>query len=269
MTLTLALRTAPEVPLEAEAIGPDRLAGLGEGEIAKLPLQHGNRKAALGDFFKVTGKGDGELRLEGELGRVKLLGAGMAAGRMVIAGDVGLHLGAAMRGGEIVVEGDAGDWVGAEMTGGRIVVKGNAGHAVGSGYRGSRVGMRGGEIIVHGRAGNETGNTMRNGLIAIGGDCGDFAGVNMLAGSIVVLGGLGIRAGASMKRGTIVTMGGAELLPTFRYACCYDPVFLRLYLKRLREFGLAVEDAHITGRYKRWSGDSVELNRGEIWILDR
>ena len=155
---------------------------------------------------------------------------------------------------------------GPEMRGGRIVVKGKAGHAVGSAYRGSRVGMRGGEIIVHGSAGNEVGNTQRAGLIAIGGKCGDFAGVNMLAGTIMVFGELGIRAGAGMKRGSIVAMQGAEPLPTFSYACTYHPNYLRSYLMHLRENGMAIEESQIGGLYQRWSGDSVELNRGELLI---
>lgn len=268
MALELILRAAPEVPLEADVISPDRLAGLSEAEIGKLSLLHGNEKTALGDFFGIAGRADDEVRVAGDLSRVKLLGAGMTRGRIVIEGKAGRHLGAAMTGGEIVVEGDADDWVGPEMTGGRVVVKGDAGHAVGSAYRGSRIGMRGGEIVVHGNAGNETGNALRGGLIAIGGDCGDFAGVNMLNGTIVVLGALGIRCGAGMKRGTIVAMHEPEILPTFTYSCTYSPGFLRLYLLRLRARGLPVEDAMIGGPYRRWSGDSVELNRGEILALE-
>jgi formylmethanofuran dehydrogenase subunit C len=109
---------------------------------------------------------------------------------------------------------------------------------------------------------------MRRGLIAIQGDSGDFTGVNMLAGSIIVLGNLGWRSGAGMKRGTIVTMHEARILPTFSYACTYQPAFLRLYLHHLRQMDFPVEDAHLNGRYRRWSGDAVELNRGEILIFD-
>ena len=71
-----------------------------------------------------------------------------------------------------------------------------------------------------------------------------------------------------MKRGSIVTMHDAELLPTFTYACTYRPTFLRLYLYRLRGFGLNIADSHIAGPYQRWSGDAVELNRGEALIYD-
>ena len=268
MSLTLKLRAVPEVPLETEVVRPDTLSGKSEKEIAALPLLYGNRRVDLGEFFSVSGQANGELRVEGDLAKVKYIGAGMTGGRLIVEGDVGSHLGAVMTGGEIEVRGNGGDWVGPEMQGGRITIKGNAGHMLGSGYRGSQIGMVDGEIIVHGNAGNETGGTMRNGLIAIAGDCGDFAGVNMRAGTIVVLGKLGNRFGAGMKRGSIVTMHEAELLPTFTYACTYRPTFLRLYLYRLRKFGLEIADSYFTGPYKRWSGDAVELNRGEALIYD-
>ncbi|MGQ0657514.1 MAG: formylmethanofuran dehydrogenase subunit C [Chromatiales bacterium] len=267
MSLTLSLHTAPQVPLEAEGLIPERLEGLDSAAVARLPLLHGNENVHVGDFFKVEGKGNGELRLEGDLSRVKLLGANMSRGRLTVNGNVGLHLGAAMTGGEVIVDGNAGDWVGPEMAGGSIVIRGNAGHMVGSVHRGGSIGMRGGEIVVHGSAGNEIGNGMRNGLIVIGGDSGDFTGVSMRAGTIIVLGHLGWRSGAGMKRGSIASMHEAELLPTFSYACTYRPVFLRLYLLQLRELGLPVGEACVNGEYRRYSGDAIELNRGEILLL--
>ena len=152
------------------------------------------------------------------------------------------------------------------MSGGQILIQGDAGHMVGAAYRGSAMGMLGGEIIVLGRTGNETGHAMRGGLIAVGGDSGDFTGVNMLAGTIVVGGNPGLRPGAGMKRGSIVCLSAAELLPTFSYDCCYHPVYLRLCLMRLARQGLPVTEAHLNGDYQRWSGDAIELNRGEILI---
>lgn len=266
MSLQLTLHTVPKVPLEAEVLAPDRLQGLGIPGIESLPLMHGNEKCAVGDFFKVAGKENGEIHLEGDLSRVKHLGSGMKSGTLHIHGDAGQHLGTGMCGGLLLVDGNAGDWVGPEMSGGRIHIKGNAGHMVGAAYRGSAVGMMGGEIIIEGSARNELGHGMRNGLIAIGGDSGDFTGVNMLAGTIIVLGKLGHRAGASMKRGTIVSLHEAELLPTFTYACCFRPPFLGMYMLHLRRLGLTVEDAHVSGLYSRWNGDSIELNRGEILL---
>jgi len=268
MSLDLTLHTDPAVPLEADVLTPSRLAGLSALETARLPVVHGNQTAELGEFFRIAGAAGGELHLTGNLSRVKQIGAGMAEGRVVVHGSAGMHLGAGMTGGEIVVEGDAGDWVGPEMAGGRIVIRGNAGHMVGAAYRGSHIGIRGGEIIVHGGAGNELGAGMRRGLIAIGGDCGDFTGVNMLAGTIVVFGRLGWRTGAGMRRGTIVSLHAAELLPTFSYACTYRPVFLRLYLTHLQRLGLPVTTAHVQGTYQRWCGDAIELNRGEVLLLE-
>src|SRR3954447_12812947 len=167
MALTLTLREEPVVPLEAEVLCPDRLAGAGRSEIEALPVWHGNRRTPLGEFFTVSGAGDHDIRIEGDLSRVKFAWAGMTAGRLAIAGDVGMHAGAGMRGGELHVEGDAGDWAGAGMRGGRLVVRGSAGRQLGGIYPGERAGMRGGEIVVHGDAGARAGAGVRRGLIAV------------------------------------------------------------------------------------------------------
>lgn len=266
MTVRLTLRVTPDAPLEAEMICPDRLAGLSAAEISHLPLWHGKDKVPLGDFFAVSGADGSDLQVEGDLDRVKLLGAGMGSGRLRIVGSAGMHVAAGMRGGEVQVDGDVGEWAGAEMRGGRLVIRGHAGAHLGAAYAGSPLGMRGGEIIVHGDAGPQAGRGMRRGLIAAGGRCAAFAGARLLAGTIVALGGLGPRAGAGMRRGTIVSMGPTPILPTFAFGCVYRPPFLPLYLRHLRALGLPVADVHLTGRYARWSGDGVDLRRGEILI---
>ena len=264
MTLKLTLHTPPEVPLEADVLAADKLANLAPSEIEQLTVFHGNEQLKLADFFSVKGGNSDHIQLEGDLHLVKHIGAGMNSGTISINGNVGSHLGAGMCGGEIIVDGDAGDWLAPEMQGGRVEIRGNAGHLVGSAYRGSPMGMTGGEILIRGNARNETGHAMRNGTITIGGNCGDFTGVNMLAGTIIVLGEAGIRSGAGMKRGTIVTMKQTSVLPTFSYSCRYQPVYLRLYLLRLQSLGLAISDEQVLGFYKRWCGDIIELNRGEI-----
>jgi formylmethanofuran dehydrogenase subunit C len=268
MALTLTLREQPAVPLEAEGLSPDSLAGLRRAEIEELPVWHGNRRAQLADFFTVSGDGDVELRVEGDLRRVKFVGAGMTAGRLTIAGDAGMHTGAEMRGGELVVEGDVGDFAGTGMRGGRLVVRRSAGQQLGGALPGERAGMRGGEIIVHGNAGDQVGAGLRRGLIAVAGHVGEAAGLRMLAGTIVALGSLGAAPGAGMRRGTIVAMSKVTPLPTFAFACSYSPRFLRLYLRHLRGLGLPLADEQIDGRYARWSGDGLELWRGEILIFE-
>ncbi len=266
MSLQLTSHTVPEVPLEAEVLRPDTLSGMKPAEVEMLRIMHGNQPCKVADFFKVSGTPDGEIHLEGDLSRIKHVGAGMTSGTLVIHGNIGAHLGAAMSGGEIRVEGDAADWVGPEMTGGKITITGNAGHLVGSAYRGSSKGMLGGTIIIHGDVKNELGHAMRNGLIAVGGNSGDFTGVNLLAGTIVVLGEMGIRTGAGMKRGTILSMKQAEVLPTFTYSCRYRPTFTRLLLNQVRSHGLDITPQQQDGHYHRWCGDGVELNKGELLI---
>ncbi len=268
MSLKLTLQTTPDVPLEAYCITPDSLAGMDATTAASQTIMHGNEAVCIGDFFKVTGKDNGEIQMEGDLSRVKHIGNEMTSGKIHVTGNVGAHLGAEMSGGEIEVSGDVGDWVGPEMSGGRITIKGNAGHMPGSAYRGSPAGITGGEIFIHGNVRNEAGNAMRNGLIVIGGNAGDFTGVNMLAGTIVVLGEMGIRSGAGMKRGSIISMQQAEMLPTFEHACRYQPNFLRVLLLYLRKLGLTITDDYLDGQYDRWCGDSVELSRGEILLLN-
>ena len=265
--MKLSLHTLPEVPLEADVISPDQLSGKSASEAASLTIFHGNNEHKLGDFFTVSGEvEDGKVEVEGDLSKVKLLGLGMSTGQLKINGSVGAHLGAQMSGGEILVSGDAGDWVGREMSGGRITIKGSAGHMVGSAVRGAPVGIQGGEIFIFGDAKNEVGNGMRRGLIAIGGDSGDFTGVNMKAGTIVVLGKLGQRPGAGMVRGTIISTQNAVLLPTFSYNTSYQPTFLKNILIYLRKLGFSIEEKHINGNFQRWSGDSIELNKGEILL---
>jgi formylmethanofuran dehydrogenase subunit C len=266
--LHLKYRGTTNVPVEAECLTPDNLAGKTAAEIGALPVQHGNAQVPLGEFFTIDGDiGDGDIDIEGDCTRVKWIGADMSTGRIVIHGNAGMHLGAEMRGGEIELHGQAGDWVGAEMRGGRIHVHGDAGHLVGAAYRGSRVGMRGGVILIDGKAGNEIGSTMRRGLIAVGGDAGDFAGVSLVAGTVFVFGQPGIRIGAGMKRGTIALFGARpQLLPTFRSDCVYQPVFMRLYLRQLQEWRFGPAARIREGWFQRFSGDLVALGKGEVLV---
>ena len=80
---------------------------------------------------------------------------------------------------------------------------------------------------------------MRRGTLVVGGSCGDAAGFNMIAGSILVFGSCGIRTGAGMRRGTIGLFGPdpTKLLPTFRPAGRFRPLFLRLLFRELAQLG--------------------------------
>ncbi|MCX7855931.1 MAG: formylmethanofuran dehydrogenase subunit C, partial [Anaerolineae bacterium] len=82
----LILKTEPTVPLEADTITPDHFLGKTAAEISALPLLYGNEKVPLGDFFSVLGDGSAEITLEGDLRRVKWIGARMTQGRIIIRG---------------------------------------------------------------------------------------------------------------------------------------------------------------------------------------
>src|SRR5262245_25902135 len=104
--LILNYRSTTTIPVEAECLTPDHLAGKSLAEIAALPIQHGNTQVPLGEFFAVAGdSADGEIVLEGDCSRVKWIGAGLTRGRITIHGHTGMHLGAEITGGEIHVHG--------------------------------------------------------------------------------------------------------------------------------------------------------------------
>src|SRR5688500_19572520 len=110
--ITLTLKEAPSVPLEAEALSPDVMATLSNDDIRALPVLLGKRQRRMGDFFNVEGAASEELAIHGDAARIKWIGRGMTRGRITIAGNAGMHLGAYMSGGSIEVSGNASDWVG-------------------------------------------------------------------------------------------------------------------------------------------------------------
>jgi formylmethanofuran dehydrogenase subunit C len=270
MPLRFANPPAERIPIDMTGVTPESLATLSLDEVRRTNVMHGNRPAALGELFTISGDGrDRAWRLEGDFGAVHGIGAGMAAGEIVAEGPIGRHAGAGMGGGRIEVHGDAGDWVGAEMRGGLIRVRGNAGDFVGAAYAGSPRGMNGGEILVDGRAGREIGFRMRRGMIAVAGDAAEFVGLRMLAGTILVFGACGPRPGASLRRGTIGLFGAEPpmLLPTFRLACRGRLPMLGLVERRLRGESFATKCLSALSRHVALHhGDFLELGRGEILV---
>lgn len=268
----LTLRTPTPIPVEVDGITPERVAGLSPLDVAKLPVQHGNRSEPLGDFFDVSSRltvwpTRPDLQFAGDTRNVKGIGAGMTGGFVYVENDAGMHAGAGMTGGTLIIDRRAGDWLGAEMRGGRIEVRGSAGDQLGAAYRGSRRGMTGGTIVVRGSAGHEVGLLLRRGLIVVEGDCGEFAGASMIAGSLFVLGRAGGRVGAGMKRGTIVAGAVEELPPSFAYACEFNPSFLTLYRRELaaaHQFELPAYD-----RVRCYRGDRLNGGRGEVLVRAR
>lgn len=269
MPLVIAPRPDPAGPLsiELDALAPDRVAGLSAADVARLPIRADCRAARLGDLFDVAGSaGDGTIECRGDFSRVHRLGAGMAGGRIVVAGPVGRHAGEHMTGGTLDVAGDAGDWLAAEMAGGAVRVAGSAGDHLAGARAGVEAGLRGGVVLVGGDVGDLAAARMRRGLVAIGGGCGAAAGFEMRAGTVVIAGPLGPQPGLGMRRGTIVALGPAPVPPaTFARGARWSPPLLALVLRRLDRAGFAPARAASGGPWRQWHGDPLAGGRGELF----
>jgi formylmethanofuran dehydrogenase subunit C len=240
-----------KTPLKQRANFADLLAGpwtgLSADQLATRPVElERDGPVSFGEVFHLSGSPDGSLRLLGKLDRADAIAAGLTEGIVVVEGDVGAETGMG-------------------MAGGILEIQGNAGPRAGAAPLGFKRGMTGGELIVHGSAGEEAGSGMRRGLLAIGKSAGARAGLRMIAGSVIVFGAAGPESGLWSKRGSIVALGKIVPPDTYLFACTYQPVHLRVVLTRLRtRFQLPVRQKHLTGLYRRYSGDLAELGRGEI-----
>jgi formylmethanofuran dehydrogenase subunit C len=222
-------------------------SSLSLAELARRPIyleQEG--RVAFGDLFELKGQPGGRIRFTGRLGQFDRLGAGLSEGT-------------------VIVEGSVGDEAGLGMSGGVLDIQGDAGIRTGAAAPGSRRGMLGGELIVRGSAGAETGSYMRRGTLAVAGAAGDRTGLGIIAGNVVIVGAAGAATGLWSKRGSIIALDTITPPATYSYACTYQPVHLRLLLGRLRTaYNLPIQRRHITGLFRRFSGDFAELGKGEI-----
>jgi formylmethanofuran dehydrogenase subunit C len=191
-TITLKLKDSvtsgsAQVPVEADVLTPDQLFGKSEAEIKAVKVWWGNKQENAGDLFDVSVSGDAgsaddvKIVFEGNLARVKRIGAGMKAGEIEARGDVDMHVGAMMEGGRVVVKGNANCWAGGEMHGGEILIKGNADRLAG-------LNMKGGKITIEGDA--------------------DIPGADMTGGEITVKGTTEMIP--SFKLVETATLDGAE-----------------------------------------------------------
>ena len=270
MPIRLRWLSNTTLPVEADGLNPEALAGLTVDEVSRRTLRVGKRSAEVGELFEVgAATSEDVLRIEGDLTHLKGLGRGMSGGRLSVVGDVGAHLGAGMSGGEIEVEGNVGDWAGAEMRGGLIRARGNAGRSLGAGYPGSRLGMRDGVILVEGAVGEQAGRRMRRGLIAVLGGAGEGFGTSLIAGTLFAFGPVGRHVGAGMKRGTLGLFQETvpTLLPSFVAAGRYRFPFLGLYFRRLRSLGFPVPDRVLSMEFGRYNGDLAAKGQGEVLVL--
>jgi formylmethanofuran dehydrogenase subunit C len=263
----LVLRSPVPRRLEVDGVTADRCAELDERAIAALPAWLGSREVCLGDFFDVRGGRSDRVRIEGALEDVCGLAAGMRGGDLVIDGDAGDRLAAHMAGGTVTVTGRAGDDAGLAMQGGVLRVQGAAGHRLGGVEPGAARGMTGGEIVVEGGAGDDVAARLRRGLVVVGGDIGRSGGRAMIAGTLVVFGRAAGEAGRGSKRGSVVAAGDVPVPATYRYACTFEPPYVRLLMSYLaRRHGLAVDPRLREGRYRRYCGDLGDPGKGEILL---
>ncbi len=241
------LRGRLEAGTDLGAVLAGSWSGLGASELARRPvLLPGGASASFGDLFEVGGAPSGSIRFQGDLTAANRLALGLSEG-------------------DVVVEGSVGDDVGVGLSGGSLDIHGSAGARAGGAAADARRGMTGGIVVIRGGAGVEAGLRMRRGLIAITGDAAGSAGPSMIAGTVMIFGKTGPAPGRWSKRGSIVALGDVEVPPTYRYACTYQPEHLRLTLLQLRRrYELTVDPRHISGFYRRYSGDLAELGRGEI-----
>jgi formylmethanofuran dehydrogenase subunit C len=270
--LVLTLRAPLAAAVDFSGLALHAWTELGAADVARLTVRvAGSGAVALGDLFDVRGGKGGRARFAGDLSRVEALGAGLERGEVVVEGNVGREVGARMRGGRIAVTGNAGWGAGLELAGGLLEIDGDAGPRAGGASLGAKRGMTGGEVIVRGSTGPEAGACMRRGLVAVAGDVGEGAGRATLAGTLVVFGTTGPIPGQWSKRGSILALGPVTPPATYRYACSYRPEYAGLILRHLGERrGLPVTHEHLTGSYRRYSGDLAELGAGEIlaWTQD-
>lgn len=258
MLIRLYLRRSCDVPVDAACINPDIFSEKSAKELAKLRVFEGNRKRTLNALFKIQPEDSDKsekvsIRISGNIGKMRRIGAEMSKGEIIIEGNVGMHLGEEMKGGFIRVSGNADSWVGSMMKNGFIQIAGNAGDYVGAAYRGSTRGMAGGEIQIHGTAGSEVGCFMRNGLIKVYGNIGQFAGIHMRKGTIFIQGDSAGRAGAQMVNGKIVICGHVpSVLPTFSIDGIRSKV--------------KVNKKEILGPFYRFVGDLADRGKGRLFV---
>jgi formylmethanofuran dehydrogenase subunit C len=272
MSVRLVWKGATRDPVEGPCLRPDLLAGLNVGALSRLRLDVEGQDATLADLFHVEindAEAYDQLTIEGEMGRVRGIGAGMASGHLSTRGVIGPRLGFGMTGGTIEAKGDVGPWAGSMMSGGTLRIDGSAGDHLGAARPGERAGMRGGTILVSGDAGVGVGANMRRGLIAVAGAVGDDAGQGVIAGTILTFGPLGRRFGAGLKRGTIAALGPSapsSITPGFGLACRYETAMLGLWINHLIAIHFPIPASSRARVVERYNGDLLEGGRGELLI---
>jgi formylmethanofuran dehydrogenase subunit C len=223
-TVTITMKNAPALYLEADNVSPDAFAGLTAAKIAELHVHEGNVTKKLGDYFTVSGDAgataaDTKVVVRGDVKKVKYLGFKMTAGEMVIEGTADQYVGAWMKGGKLLAKGDVGAFAATAMKGGELTIEGSAGNYLGAAYRGDWRGMSGGKILVKGNAGSDIGMYMLGGEIVINGNADVHVMTHAEGGKTVIRGNAASKVGGQMVEGDIYVFGSIEvMMPGFKPA---------------------------------------------------
>ncbi len=270
MRVTLDFRLPDFTPVDVSMLLPAQVLRLSPGEIERIQLSIDRRPTLLGEVCAVScvSAGDDALVFAGSTRWLKHAGRSLDGGLLVVDGDAGYGAGAEMAGGELVIHGSAGDCLGAAMSGGLVRLLGRAGDWCGASLPGQDRGMTGGTIMVGGSTGDFTGMAMRRGLVWVSGSAGEFCGERMLAGTILCAGEAGPCAGRGMKRGSIAAGRMGLPLPGFRPAGRADAEWMRICVLALKGLGVAIPSLWLEARPRRFTGDHLEMGRGEILAYD-
>ncbi|UCE29264.1 MAG: formylmethanofuran dehydrogenase subunit C, partial [Candidatus Bathyarchaeota archaeon] len=89
--ITLHPKHPFKAPVDAQSITPDTFAEKPISKIAKLQIWEGNQKRTLNQLFKIecSTKNSSEetvIRIQGDAGKIRRIGAGMSYGRIIIDG---------------------------------------------------------------------------------------------------------------------------------------------------------------------------------------
>jgi formylmethanofuran dehydrogenase subunit C len=221
-TVTITMKNAPALYLEADIISPDAFAGKKAAQISELPVYEGNSPSTLGKYFDVSGDAgvtaaDTKIIVKGDVSRVKYIGFKMSAGEVVIEKSADQYVGAWMKGGKLTAKGDVAAFAGTAMKGGELIIEGNAGNYLGAAYRGDWRGMSGGKILVKGNAGADTGMYMLGGQIVINGDSDVHVMTHAEGGTVIIKGNAKSKLGGQMVDGNIYVFGSIEvMMPGFK-----------------------------------------------------
>lgn len=262
----LTLKAEPSERLDCRALTPAALAGKSAADIARIALGTSKTPVTVGDVFAIEAAVGDTLTISGGSSRLDFVGAALAAGRILVAGDVGAYAAASMKGGHLEIRGNAGDGLGAAMKGGLVHVTGRAGDAVGGVRSGAQYGMQGGSIVVDGDIGERAGDRMRRGTIVAKGRFGRWAGARMMGGTLWTTTGFGDEPGIQMRRGTLIAPQVDNLCATFGDGGLHDLVILRILSRDMAVRLGPLAPPPLPAKVRKYSGDLAIFGKGELLL---